>query len=512
MNKLRIYILGICLLGSVQSYAAVSGYQKYLSEKALENLRSLEASHMIYHVYENFIVPRICENSREIFGGKNKKSCRLLGHVPADLFQPLKGDPTGILYKAKSPYLRSMNPNFTGDTPDWGPSAPPGYQVNYVGCYKREKIRSNKNAECSLFFMILEATSNPKLAPILAVKGSSHSEDWNNNLFVGAPILREFATLFTTELFKQIKIGVIGSEEEKMPQDIHGLAQVLAQFFLRLSAKSYRIIFTGHSLGGALAQELARSVFIATRKDLSDPSSGPTVNAITWNGLSYTSMISRLKKGLSNKLDPIVKAGWKESDAYYLQNYQKVFDGRFLSAVNFHTADDLLTSVVNLSFLGSLLRDKSANGMIHAGDDILLLTKRTIQVGSIKGQKYAHSTATTLKDALYSMGLESDGKNFKSISVSEQRAQLLPRAESEEDLADYKQSGSYFIQNGLNSSGFEKDGSMNFDRTIVYNDVKKHQKRAEKLNKMIRDLEINVRQYGRLLGGEMSQLTQFLYQ
>jgi len=467
---------------------------------------------MIYNVYENFIVPRICENDTQIYGGKKKPACRLLGHVSADDFQPLKGDPTGILYKAKSDYLKSANVYFKGESPDAVTSAPPGYKLTYVGCYKREKIRNRRDAECSLFFMILETRSNPKLPPIMAVKGSSHSEDWRNNMLAGAPILREFTALFSTELFKQLKVGIVGAEGESMPADIRGFSHALSGFFTRLTAKSHRMIFTGHSLGGALAQELARSIFIATRSDLRDRSSGPTVNVITWNGLSYTSMIGRLRTKVREKLDPIHSAGWKEEDALQLENFQRVFDGRYLSAVNFHTADDLLTSVVNLSIVGKFLRTDQHNGLIHAGADVLLPTQRHIQVETLKGQRFAHSTAVTLKDALYSAGMIYKDNKYQLLSVAEQREQLIPRAASEARLAEYKGSGAYFVQNGLNSDGFNKDGSQNFDRLQVFGEIRKHKKRADKLSDMHEDLEKNVKYFGRFLGDELGHLTKSFYQ
>lgn len=509
-SKFIIHSL-LFLAGIFQLNAEVSGYQRYLSEKAVENLRSLEASHMIYSVYENFIVPRICQNQKEIVGGKKKKACRLYGHASEDLFSPLKGDTTGILFRAKPAYVQSLDPHFTGATPSFVPSAPQGYELSYVGCYKREKIRKEKSAECSLFFMILEGRSNAKLPPILAVKGSSHSEDWSNNLLAGAPILREFATLFSTELFKQLKAGIIGGPEERMPNDIQNIAQLLSEFFFGLTEHSHRIIFTGHSLGGALAQELARSVFIATRRNLRDRSSGPTVNVVTWNGLSYTSMIGRLRKGLADKIDPIVKAGWQETDALWLENFQKVFDGRYLSAVNFHTPDDLLTSVVNLSFLGALLRHVDSRERIHAGDDVLLLTQRPIQISTLKGQAYAHSTAVTLKDALFSMGIVVEKGRYRLLSLSEQREQIAPRLESEKRMAEYKGSGAYFAQNGLNAEVFEKNGALNFDRLPVLNEIQKHEKRAAKLNRMLQDLDQNVKHYGRLLGDETGLLTHSFY-
>jgi hypothetical protein len=38
-------------------------YSDYLSDVALNNLRTAEASQMVYNVYENFIVPRICKDT-----------------------------------------------------------------------------------------------------------------------------------------------------------------------------------------------------------------------------------------------------------------------------------------------------------------------------------------------------------------------------------------------------------------------------------------------------------------
>lgn len=501
------FFLVFCLSSA---HAEVSGYQRYLSQKAVENLRTLEASHMVYNVYENFIVPRICQNKYEIKGGKKKEACSLLGHVSVDDFIPLPGDSNGILYQAKENYTQAAYFKHTQGPPPLVSAAPKGYKVSYVGCYKREKIRDQDNSECSLFFAILEDKNNSNLAPILAVKGSSHSEDWNNNLLAGAPILKEFAHVFSVEMFKQLKSGIIGTDEDNVPQDLKGIAQDLSTFFLRRTQRTHRMFFTGHSLGGALAQELARSVFIATRSDLNDRSSGPNIQVVTWNGLSYTSMIGRLKKGIQ-KNDPVFQAGWNKADSFKLENFRDVFDGKYLSAINFHTADDLLTSFINMSVIGRFLRLKEHAQTIHAGDDVLLLCNRHININNMKGQKLAHSTTLTLKDALYSMGMTRKDSKLVTVSQTEQVERLLPQIEDENQQARHKGTGTYFRDQGVNPEFFEKDGTQNFSRMRIFNEIKTHEKRSQKLTEMYKGLEENQKYFGRLLGDELGSLTLSLY-
>lgn len=502
-------------VGLQTAQGASTGYQRYLNEKAIENLQSLEASHMVYNVYENFVVPRICRDSKSMIGGKKKAACKLLGHVQESDFVKVTADPTGVLYKAKDNYTKAAYYRFTGSKPEMVAAAPVGYRVSYVGCYRRAKNRVINGTECSLFFMIVEGI-NGKKPPIIAIKGSSHNEDWKNNMLAGAPILSEITTVFTT-LFKELRTSIIG-DSENMPGEITGLSAQLAGFFNRLSASTLRLTFTGHSLGGALAQELAREIFIATRKDIRDRASGPTIEVITWNGLSYTSMIGRLKKGLKSATDPILQAGWKEADALKLENFKAVFDGRFLSAVNFHTADDILTQLINTSIIGKFLRMGEHEGMIQAGADVLLASERFIAVSGLSGKVDGHGTATILKDALYSMGAQKnrDG-TFSAVDLDTQLEQIDKRESSERAAARYKDTPQYFMQNGFNSDRYEKDGGMNIDLLIVAKEIQYNEKRADKYEAMEKALLRNGRYYGRILQPQngvvdfTSQLTPSLY-
>lgn len=491
----------LVFIGSNLAKANITGYQKFLSDKAVQNLQSLEASHMVYGVYENFIVPRICQNNKEIYGGKNKSACKLFGHVKANDFKEVSADTTRVLFKAKDSYTKMANHNFEGAKPNLLPAAPKGYRVSYVGCYRRPKNRETLHSECSLFFMILEGVNNRK-PPIIAIKGTSHSEDWKNNLFAGAPILNEISSVFAG-LFRELKGSIIGGvPSENSPAEIKGLSGKLSAFFRDLSANSYRLVFTGHSLGGALAQELAREIFIATREDIRDRSSGPNIEVITWNGLSYTSMIGRLKKGLKNLSDPVLKGGWKEEDALKLENFKSIFDGHFLSAVNYHTADDLLTSFINNGIIGRFLRIDGQEEMIHAGADVLLATERDIAIKSVKEKITGHSTLTLLKDALYSMGAVEKNGRIAPVSLESQLARLKVRRQNNQEAAKYKDTPQYFMQNGYNSDRYNKDGSINFDLTRVAKDIENHEIKADKYRNMEDSLIKNSRYLGRLLGPE----------
>ncbi len=474
---------------------------------ALENIRALEATHMVYAVYENFIVPRICQDSQKTKLGNNKKACKLLPFIEKtkklENFEQIKEAPLGVLYKANEPLTKAYNPKSNGQNIELVAVAPKGYQVTYVGCYRREEIK-NVLTECSLFFMIAES-SVATLPPILAIKGSSNEEDWKNNLLAGAPILEGITQLFTGILGK-MHTAVIGNKESSEAQDIKGVSNLLSGFFDKLTARSGKIYFTGHSLGGALAQELAREAFIATRRE-NNPKLGPRMRVITWNALSYTSMIGRLKKGLDKisqvaqkaKEDPVSAAGWTHADAIKLENYKKIFDGTYLSAVNFHSADDILTLLINQSIIGRVLRMGQHVEHIHAGDDITLPTNRYLDIDSVLSKIEGHSTKTLMNDLLFSAGatLNKNG-SLRVEAMGMQYSQLKGMEQRERDQAAYKNTPQYFHERGLNSEGFNRDGSMNFDLVTTLTDASYDEKRASHYARMKNSLLFNSAFTGRL--------------
>jgi len=266
------------------------------------------------------------------------------------------------------------------------------------------------------------------------------------------------------------------------------LASSLSQFFFKITQASGRIIFTGHSLGGALTQELAREIYFSTRSQEGVASSGPVISVITWNALSYTSFLGRLKKGLSNVSDPIFKAGWRNSDAEKLTEFQNAFRmSQYLTAVNFHSADDILTIVVNDSFIGKLLRLGVPQNQVQAGDDVLLATDRYLKYGMlpILSEINGHKTHTLLHDALYTFGgIKLNGK-ISGISVATQFENMNSRIEAEYSMAERKGTPAYFYANGLNPEVYNKDGGINFDRVIVAQDIRNHLKRGDEFKKML---------------------------
>jgi hypothetical protein len=392
--------IGICLTFFYPARSFASGVAQ--TETAILNLRTLEASQMVYDVYEYFIVPRICKEKdfERTKLGKKKLDCRLLKFTDRakmqNAFSRHTKDTTGILFDAsESVGTKVLGLKDKKTLPEMKVAAPKDYILKYVGCYRRAETREAAATDCTLFFTI--HTSLNGRPPILAVKGTSNAEDLGSDLDGGARVLKEITGVFIG-VFANLKFAVTGEEKNQIPAEFKSLAPLLSNFFRNLSGS--KILFTGHSLGGALAQELGREIFLATREN----GSGPRVKVVTWNSLSYTSMLGRLRSGLGKVIDPLVKAGWKKSHQPMMEEYKKYFDGDQLSAVNFHTSDDILTNAVNYGFFGRVLRLKSQRNEVQAGADVLLPTDRNVSSHSISAGITGHRTATLLGDALFAMG------------------------------------------------------------------------------------------------------------
>jgi hypothetical protein len=141
-------------------------YSDYLSDVALNNLRTAEASQMVYNVYENFIVPRICKDTLRTKadangkGSKKRSTCALLPYAKLEDFQKVKSDPTGILFRATKPIKEQFGYKFV-NTPKLEAVAPKNYHVTYVGCFRKSGLsQTNANTDCSLFFTISESRSS----------------------------------------------------------------------------------------------------------------------------------------------------------------------------------------------------------------------------------------------------------------------------------------------------------------------------------------------------------------
>lgn len=458
-----------------QSNAAVT--EQLANETALENLRAMEASLQIFSVYETFIAPRICANNTHTLSGKKRGTCRIIPYVAKEIYYPVAIDSTSTFYKIKENTKQLPDPFFSGEKPGLFNLAPKKYHLTHVGCYRRKIIRHDP-ADCSLFFEVLQS-ENPKLPPIFAVKGSSSAEDWHNNLFLGAPILQEITSI--VHLLGDMHENIVGTETENVPAGLTELAHTLTEFLLRISKPSGRIIFAGHSLGGALAQELAHNVFEQTRLKFGDITQGPRVRAITFNALSYTSMLGKLKKSLPkiNSADPVSKAGWKSSDIKRVEDLKKIFDGYYLSAINFHTFDDILTAGLNNSFIGRMFREESYRTNSQAGDDIMLATNRYVQMDMDRDRVIlGHAAINTLYDLLFSTSAVKKGNTIQGITRLEQVRRIQIMGSTSSNRRDFLGSEAGFNSENRKSDPYEKNGGQNFDFITMKQSYDQEKRRA----------------------------------
>jgi len=204
---------------------------------------------------------------------------------------------------------------------------PPHYKPGYVACASPEKSSLN----CNFFVVIF--TPDPKdpkakeLPPIVDFKGTTELGEWKENIFShGAALIKK----------------AVNDLNDPSPQ---GLASQSALFANALYAKfkDKHMIFTGHSLGGAMAQNFAMGYTkYLTERHLPPP----TIQLITYNSLAGSSMDTKLQKMLpliSKVFAPLTQVVETLEELH--QNTQEVSFYSNITARDFVTSDDLLKSI-----------------------------------------------------------------------------------------------------------------------------------------------------------------------
>lgn len=292
------------------------------TQKALGclNLRSAEASSTIYEVWKQF------KNN-----GLKKKLVELPG-APG-------------LYMVPPEAMKA----------EW---SPPNYRLTHI-LYGRDMNYQEANSD--LFMGIYEPLDGVS-SVIIAFKGSTpDSSDWFNNLFNrGAENVRDFFGL---------------ALKDEIANPVRGYLAYFKQWFDLHNTQI--ITYVGHSLGGALAESMARFFSVLMEKNNVEPA---RANVIVYNSLGAAGMLGQLGKSLFSVFKP----------------HQQFDNIRH---------EEFVTKRDPLQLLNRLLR------MSRFNDSVILPTTRTIQAdGTYKplgwiSEHYMENILADVKTALRNDGL-----------------------------------------------------------------------------------------------------------
>lgn len=241
--------------------------------------------------------------------------------------------------------------------------APPGYRLTHI-LYGRDI--GYKEADSDLFMGIYEPLDRIS-SLIVAFKGTTPgTSDWINNIFNrGAEHLRDF-------------FGVaLGDVKDDLGNPSKGYMRFFADYF---AAHHGQIVsFTGHSLGGALSESMARFFSVMLERAGQVP---PRMNVIVYNPMGAGGMLAKLGSSMINIFKP---HGFFDNIAH----------------------QEFVTKGDPLQKLNRLLR------LSRFTDSVVMPTERMIQSdGSYKslGLISEHNMENVLQDL--NLGLRNDGLDY----------------------------------------------------------------------------------------------------